>query len=317
MAAIEDLALLIGLVGLGPACAREHPAMPESPAADPGDVPAEPAVVEVPYRSVRHQMLIDVRIEGEGPFTFLVDTGVTGAVIDSALAAKLGIELDDDEAQRIEQFGKTLLIHQIWIPELSVGELRLDRLQAAAVPMDMLGSRLGEPLHGILGDGFLGSRATRFDHVERTVSFAPSMEAFAEDVAAADHVMPLVMNASGDMPVVEVALGDKSFRATIDTGSSLGLEIFTPFAEELGLGGAMTEWTQSRVLGGSLGEAIVYDGTVDRLTIGPLELTDVPTSITPPRADPNRKGNLGNRLWEGYVMILDYPGREIVLRKKA
>lgn len=277
-----------------------------------------PGTVEVPYRRVKHQVLVDVHVNGQGPFTFLIDTGVAGAAIDSGLAARLGIELDE-ESSREMAFGpdKKSRIYQTHIPRLAVGALEVGTLQAAALPLGTLGDKLGEPLHGILGDGFLKTRATRFDHADLTVSFAPSLEAFAADVAAADYIVPLVIGPDGDMPLVEVTLDGKSLTASIDTGSSLGLEIFTPYAEEYGLGHAMQEWETTSVTGGSIGEAISHDGTLESIAIGPLHFTNVPTSITPPRYDRDRKGNIGNQVWEGYVLIFDYPGKKIVFRKKS
>lgn len=49
------------------------------------------------------------------------------------------------------------------------------------------------------------------------------------------------------------------------TTSSLGLEVFTPYADELGLGHARAEWKRDSVLGGSLGRA--HEGRTVR---GPL-----------------------------------------------
>ena len=300
------LGLLAGLM----ACAPVHDPSPGTPPLDRG------TAVEVPFRTSKHQRLIDVHIGGRGPFTFLVDTGVGGAAIDSTLAAELGIELDDAGAQSFEQLGETQRIYQIHIPQLAVGTLRLDRLQAAALPLTALGERLGEPLHGILGDGFLKTRTTRFDPVRRTMSFADSLEAFAEDVAAADLDIPLVIDPGSDMPLLDVTLADgRTMRASLDTGSSLGLEIFAPFVDELGLGETTRDWVSGEVLGGSIGRTEILDGTLDEIRIGTLRFGDVPTSITPTRGDSGRMGNLGNQLWEGCVLILAFPEERLVLRR--
>jgi predicted aspartyl protease len=303
-----------------PACTEAPSDRRDEPPSADSSAGSETDVARVSYRTARNQRLIDVHIMGQGPFTFLVDTGVTGAAIDSSLAARLGIELPVGTGQTMEGGAAAgRVIVQTWIPDLSVGSIRLDSLQAAALPLDALSERLGEELGGILGDGFLKTRVTRFDDVGRTLSFASSLDAFADDVATADYVTPLEFR-GGDMPILEVTLAGASFIATLDMGSSLGLEIFTPFAEEFGLGHAFEEWEEGTVMGGSLGQATVYDGTVDRIDIGPLTLTDVPTCITPPRSDSdregNRKGNLGNQLWEGYVLILDYVGGQVVFVRR-
>jgi predicted aspartyl protease len=261
---------------------------------------------------VKHQRLVAVSIKGQGPFTFLLDTGVTGAAIDLALATRLGIELPAGAAAGAQSSSR---VYQTWITELAIGSLGLDSLQAAALSLSPLSERLGEPLHGILGDGFLKRRVVRFDDVARTIAFASSMDAFRDDLQVADYVTPLVQGSVGGMPMLEVSLAGRTFMATLDMGSSLGLEVFTPFATELGLGHAEAEWKRGTVFGGSLGRATTLDGTVERIDIGPLTFLEVPTSITPPRAETNRKGNLGNQLWAGYVVILDYVDRRIVFRK--
>ena len=272
-------------------------------------------IVEVPFRRVKDQRLVDVYVRGQGPFTFLLDTGVSGAGIDLALATRLGIDLPDRGAPGSSGRAGGPRIYQTWITDFALGSYRLDSLQAAALPLSAFGERLGEPLHGILGDGFLDERVTRFDDVRRTIAFADSPGAFEVDFLAADYIAPLTLSSAGGMPSLEVTLSGRSFMATLDMGSSLGLEVFFPFADELGLGHAREEWKRDSVLGGSLGRAEILDGTVERIDIGPLTFRDVPTSITAPRSERNRKGNLGNQLWAGYVVILDYVERRLVFRK--
>lgn len=310
-------------LALAAACDAGPQAVPQNappPAAPQGARAAEPEtrpdVVRVPCRRVKHQVLIEVTIRGRGPFTFLVDTGVGGAAIDTDVARSLGIELDEDQAQALQAGPDAgALVHQTWIHELTIGTLTLDRLQAAALPLTTFGSKLGVPLHGILGDGFLGTRVTRFDFAENTLAFASTLEAFAEDVESASYATTLRLSPVTDMPLVEVAHAGKSFAVSIDTGSSLGLEIFTPYAEELGLGAALTDWPRTAITGGSIGHAFARDGVVPAVELGPLRFTEVPTSLTPPRGDEDRKGNLGNAFWRGCVLVFDYPGRRLVIRR--
>ncbi|MGE0555251.1 MAG: aspartyl protease family protein [Gemmatimonadales bacterium] len=301
----------LGTTALGTILSLASSGCAQGPA-DRGSDGGATGIAEISYRKVKHQRLISLEIRGRGPFTFLIDTGVSGAAIDLALALQLGIELPAEASAREPEVQP---IYQTWITGLAIGTLRLDSLQAAALPLAAFGERLGEPLHGVLGDGFMNGRVIRFDDASETIAFGSSPQAFEDDFRAADYVVPLVLSSSGGMPLLEVTLGDRSFMATLDMGSSLGLEVFTPYAEELGLGHARAEWKRDSVLGGSLGRAEILDGVVARIEIGPLSFQDVPTSITPPRSERNRKGNLGNRLWTGYVLTLDYVGGRIAFRK--
>jgi hypothetical protein len=46
--------------------------------------------VTVPMRIVRHEPLVQVKIEGHGPYWAIVDTGTDPSVIDAYLARQLG-----------------------------------------------------------------------------------------------------------------------------------------------------------------------------------------------------------------------------------
>ena len=55
-------------------------------------LPAEP--VEVPMRMVNRRPMVDVRINGGGPYSFLIDTGGSGlARADKSLVEKLKLDV--------------------------------------------------------------------------------------------------------------------------------------------------------------------------------------------------------------------------------
>ena len=277
--------------------------------------PAPPSFVELPFRSNKEQVLVDVVLGDEGPLTFLVDTGVTGVVVDLGAARRAGVELDESTAQELrfgsDDGGK---LYPTTIPRLRVGALELSDVPAAALSLEPFARGLGEPLHGVLGDGVLGERVTRYDFAARRLAFADDLAAFEADVDAADWVTPMRVGARSGMPLVDVRVAGGTFVASIDTGSSLGLEIFLPHVEELGLGHALEEWPTSPITGGSIGRALAYEGALPAVDVGPLTFADVPTSLTPDRGDAERQGNVGNALWRGCVVIFDYPGERLVVR---
>lgn len=49
--------------------------------------------IVVPFQFYRHEVLIQVTINGQGPFPMLLDTGTNSSVIDLSLAQRLGLAL--------------------------------------------------------------------------------------------------------------------------------------------------------------------------------------------------------------------------------
>ena len=68
-------------------------------------LPAEP--VEVPMRMVNRRPIVDVRINGGGPYSFLIDTGGSGlARADKSLVEKLKLEVVGEAAERPAPAGR-------------------------------------------------------------------------------------------------------------------------------------------------------------------------------------------------------------------
>jgi hypothetical protein len=67
-----------------------------APAAGAGEAPAkQPASYEVPYRlTVPKHVLVRAKINGKGPFNFILDTGAPALFVSTAAAKKLGVTPD-------------------------------------------------------------------------------------------------------------------------------------------------------------------------------------------------------------------------------
>lgn len=294
------------------ACSSSDP-----PPADPsaGGALSRPETrFDVPFRPVKHQLLVDVSIAGQGPWTFLVDTGVIGSVVDAELAEALALELDrENPVGSAMSADGPVYFYPTSMRSVAVGANDVGDLNAVSIPLSAYGDKLGEPLHGILGHGFLEQYAVRVDFVRHVVSF--STGTFEAEFENADFTLPLDYAPSDIMPILDVTIGEHTFPVTIDTGSSLGLEVFAPYVEELGLADTVKHWAAGRILGATAGDAATLDGQLGTVAIGPLHFRDVPASITPARMDAVRRGNIGNRLWADHVLTLDYPRQRIAIRR--
>lgn len=277
---------------------------------------AEIAVYETQFRPIKNQVVVDVMIGEEGPFTFLVDTGVTPSVVDVDLARRMGFPVDEENSGAATGAGSNeVRIFPTTMSGLSLAGSAIEDLPAVAAPLSGLSAKIGEPLHGILGYAFLKSRAVRIDYAENEISFASSATPFEKQIANADFTTSLVFGDDDIMPIVDVTIGGESFVASIDTGSSLGIEVFADAVERLGIGDLVKDWEAGEITG-ARGAAAVRKGVLNAASIGPLNFTNVPASVGQRRGGDYRDGNIGNLLWSDYVVIFDYvDGRVAFIRK--
>src|SRR5271166_2836682 len=60
---------------------------------------------EIPYRlTPTHHVLVRAKINGKGPFNFIIDTGAPALFVATAVGKKLGIEPDDKGWGALDRF---------------------------------------------------------------------------------------------------------------------------------------------------------------------------------------------------------------------
>ena len=74
-------------------------------AADPAPKDKPAAAIEVPYRltDTKH-VLVRVKLNGQGPFNFILDTGAPAVFIPNKIAKKIGLKLDDKGWGEFDKF---------------------------------------------------------------------------------------------------------------------------------------------------------------------------------------------------------------------
>ncbi len=129
-----------------------------------------------------------------------------------------------------------------------------------------------------------------FDAGTRTVAAVPELPAYTAEW------MPVAIHA-GEVLTVDLPLGaGKTGRVLIDTGSPLGVGLAPAQWREWRAAHPLATLTSKRYVGPNIGTAILQEGWADKITIGPLTLTDVPVHEAPPgevALFPNFAGSLG------------------------
>ncbi|HEY0381511.1 MAG TPA: retropepsin-like aspartic protease [Candidatus Elarobacter sp.] len=97
-------------------------------------------------------VLVKVRVNGKGPYTFFVDTGATVTVVGVPLARALNLPVSDAPVRAIGAGGR--FAAQASYAAISLGDVRQDRVQVGIVDLAPIRGAVG-PVDGVIGYNFL------------------------------------------------------------------------------------------------------------------------------------------------------------------
>ena len=97
-------------------------------------------------------VLVHVRVNGQGPFAFFVDTGATVTVIGTPLARALHLPLLDTPVHAVGAGGR--FAARASYAAIEIGEMRQDRVLVGVVDLAAIRGAVG-PVDGVIGYNFL------------------------------------------------------------------------------------------------------------------------------------------------------------------
>ena len=135
--------------------------------------PDQPLQATVPFQRASAQaplILVDVRIDQQGPFKFVLDTGASASGLSRKLADRL--RLADGKQIEAQGCGASVQASSVRVGELSVGPLRLKEPALFVTDLSPICGRVGGEIDGILGHDFLHRWRVLIDYPEKTVTFS-------------------------------------------------------------------------------------------------------------------------------------------------
>jgi predicted aspartyl protease len=274
--------------------------------------------VALPVERASNVFFARAFIDGEGPFWLTVDTGATLTVIDPATAAQLDLRVRPADVRPDVGIGGRVT------PVAMASGAAIVVAGAApfrASPLYVIGVRdaeaaLGHRIDGVLGHDFLQRFVVEFDYTADSVRLHPPGTVVAADVVR------VKVRTTGNRLVVPAELtlsnGERlRARLLIDTGSSSGISLNTPFAARHRL--------EERFAGAELSAAMGVNGMAVRavmrvsgVSIGPVALPATRVALSRDQvglsASTDFDGTLGAAVLRHFAMIVDYPRQELALR---
>ncbi|MEJ2814503.1 retroviral-like aspartic protease family protein [Caulobacter sp. CCG-8] len=255
---------------LQPASLQTAP-MPPPPAPPPGVTPpveeAPPIFLDTALDAI-DRMTVEVFINGQGPFAFVVDTGADRSALSTTLAAKLALERGPDVM--LHGVGGSALTPTAKVPLMVAGDSRMRNAELPVLSPERLG------VDGLLGVDMLDDRNVIMDfrrkrlEVRRSTSMTAAYPGVREVSVVADARF-------GRLAVANARVSGVRCVAFIDSGSGASMGNMA-LAEAIKLRvRRKPEPSMAIRLVGAAGEATVGELRVVRsIEMGALRMTNLP-----------------------------------------
>jgi hypothetical protein len=304
---------LTGLT-LGAATAPARYAMPASNPVDFSLPPSGRATL--PFRLINNHIIVDARIDGKGPFPFLVDTGghdiLTPATVRTLGLRPIGVTPSFGAGEQANNSG------YVRVARIDAGGAVLT--DQTIITLDFSPPAVeGLTLGGMLGVEFFERFVVRIDYGEKTITFIDPHRFDERERASAGT--GISFDFYDHMPQVVGTIDGRPARFDIDTGSRSDVTFTRPFVDKAGLRAAYPNGVTITDGWGVGGPARSYVVRSRNLSLGGVTVDGPIAGLSAAKAgsfaDEGSDGNIGSGLLKRFVVTFDYPHRRLYLRRLA
>ncbi|HEY3730145.1 MAG TPA: retroviral-like aspartic protease family protein [Steroidobacteraceae bacterium] len=232
---------------------------------------ADPSASQPPDRinaasDAAQRLTVNVRLNGTGPYRFVVDTGADRSVVADDVAANLGPLRGRQVVLR--GIVRTMATETVHVRELAVGSARHQRIEMPVVPRSMLEA------DGYLGlDTIDGYRVT-FDFKQHALEIDASHSSGMWYLARPDQARVRTVGSAGRLRSLDCKVAGVSTTAFIDSGAEVSVGN-PPLLNALGRHHPLRVELGTLPLTGVTGGQVIGQLTViDRISLQDLEFTD-------------------------------------------
>jgi hypothetical protein len=262
-------------------------------------------VAEVPMILWGASPAVEVMVNGQGPFRFVLDTGAGGTVVSEALAARLNFPVEG-ETQVSDGSGRRVTSKRVRVESVRVGPLEFNKLSAN------LGALAGPPGMDDPVDGILAFPL--FREYLLTLDF-PGAQVRIErgELPAPNGSERIAWRSVHGTPMILAWIGDLPMEVHLDTGNrgKMGLLLPEDVVSRLAKDGEPEPAGKARSV---TGEFDVFTVRLrDTLRIGKHEFP----SPTARYSSHGLRPNVGAALLHNFVVTLDQKNRVVELQRVA
>lgn len=266
--------------------------------------------VGLPFRLLNNHIYVEGRINGRGPYTFIVDTGGQ-LLISPRVAQELGLKAEG-AAPSAGVGAKILTSGYARVAEVALKEAVLEN-QTAVI------QEIYDPaVEGLRVDAMVGFELFRRFVVEIDYG-AKLMRLFPPgtfSTLAAGTAVPFRFYTH--LPQVEGRVDDLPARFDIDTGSRSEVDLSSPFVRGANLLARYPQARRALTGWGVGGPSYTHVARLGRVSLGDVVVTQPVGGLSQAQAgsfsDANMDANVGSGLLKRFIVTFDY-GREVMYLK--
>ncbi len=216
-------------------------------------------------------LTVTVRIDGNGPYRFVVDTGADRTVVATDLAAELGLVFSENVM--LQGVVRAVKAQTVTIRELSFGVVRYQSLVVPTLPRSTLGA------DGYLGLDTLDGHRVTFDFKNQTLQVGAPHSRLSALLVRDKEARIRTVGSSGHLRALNCMVDGVRAAAFIDSGADLSAgnqALFDALASRNPAYGEIGRISLVDVTGGETSGSVTM---VNKIHIMELEFTDCPLVI--------------------------------------
>jgi hypothetical protein len=272
------------------------------------------AAPQIPFSFEHNEIIVRATIGQKGPYAMLLDTDTNPSVVSLALARSSGLALRKIGGHVGGGGADRPDVYLTKLTAVSLNGSPPKDLQAIAIDLDQMSSRLGTTIDGVLGHDFLSGNVVEIDYPKRLLLIGKRPTSSMPVVAR----LPFRYDGDSSSLVIDgVRVNGNKVPATIDTGSDGTFKLTPAAVDSLGLTEAARNGTPDVSVGYN-GIAHNTLGHVEEILIGDIRLHPVEVVFFGEGTGRDRKPwgvNIGNGFLRDYIVTVDYSRKLITLQR--
>ena len=276
--------------------------------------------VRMPFKLIRNLVVIKLKINGKGPFNFILDTGV-GLMLITEPKMVDSINLQNKRTIKMTGLGQGEAYEAYVTPPLKIEIPGLTSYDVAAAILKTdhfnLSNFVGIPIHGLLGYEFFNNLAVKLSFLDSSITVYK-----ARDVRSFKRGVKLPMSVESHKPYVQAKVKlpngtEQTCKLVVDLGAGHPISLENMIKKN----GLPQRFIIANLGVGLSGPITGFLSRIDEVDIGKYRLKKVITSFpndydeaTLKSLSVQRDGNLGVGILKRFTVIFDYPDNAIYLK---
>ncbi|HEX7955714.1 MAG TPA: aspartyl protease family protein, partial [Pyrinomonadaceae bacterium] len=260
-------------------------------------------------------IFLRARVNGSRPLWFMLDTGASGSLMDSARARRLGLKYL--EKAKLTGMGGTAEGGYYGGANLKLPGVEVFDQKVFTLPLSFMRARVGRQVDGVIGYDLFRLFVVEVDYDARTLSLHdPRTYEYKGD----GEVVPFALRNNTPYTTARLELaGHGAFEGKfeIDTGADGLLSINAPFAAKHRLAERLSSKSGTQTGAGAGGETPYFAARVASVALGRFRFEDAIVTVSGDTkgsgADAGSDGQLGGDFFRRFRVVFDYARSRMIL----